>query len=249
MNKKKLVILFYALFVLFGALSLIFIPNAMKYSGGSIIALFVIFLPLAYVLWTRFSPNLFIKITLALSLFALFIEYVGLKTGWPYGEFVYIGELGYKIGGILPWTISISWAPLVIGSVAMVYGITQKRILRIILPVVILVMFDLLLDPAAVGVGLWSYVNGGVFYGVPVSNFLGWALSGFVGSLICFFFINKYPQKNMRYLMYSFFISIVFWLIVSAGLGLWVPFFIGCALTVLSVMVYFKNNEKNFRNK
>lgn len=245
MNKKTLVIIFYSLFVLLGALSLVFIPSAMSYSVGSIVALFVIFLPLAYILWTRFSPTLFIKITLALSLFALFIEYVGLKTGWPYGEFIYTAELGYRIGGILPWTVSISWAPLVIGSVGMVYSITKKKILRIILPVAILVIFDLLLDPGVVGVGLWTYINGGVFYGVPVSNFVGWGLTGLVGSIICFFFINKYPQKNMHYLMYSFFISIVFWTIVSAGLSLWVSFFIGCALIVLSIMVYFKNNEKN----
>lgn len=244
MNKKTLVIIFYSLFVLLGALSLVFIPSAMRYSIGSIVALGIIFLPLGYVLWTRFSPTIFIKIILVLSLFALFIEYIGLKTGWPYGEFVYTAELGYKIGGILPWTVSISWAPLVIGSVTMVYSVTNKKILRIILPVAILVIFDLMLDPVAVNLGMWSYLHGGAYYNVPIQNFLGWAFSGLIGSLICFAILNKYPRNKIHNLEYSFFINIVFWLIVALGLGLDAPFIFGLLLVACFIVIYYKNNEK-----
>jgi putative membrane protein len=36
------------------------------------------------------------------------------------------------------------------------------------------------LDPGAVAVGFWAYADGGVYYGVPLSNFAGWVLSGTV---------------------------------------------------------------------
>jgi len=243
-NKRSLIIIFYFLFVLFGSLSLIFIPNALSYRGGSEVALFFIFLPLAYVLWDRFGVQLFLKLTITLSLFALFIEYIGLITGWPYGEFVYTGELGYRIAGILPWTVGLSWTPLVIGSVALVYLTTQKKVLRIVMPALVLVSFDLLLDPSAVSLGLWSYMDGGSYYNVPISNFLGWMFSGLIGSSICFYFLNKYPERDIKSLIYSFFLSIVFWSVVSLGLGLWVPFFFGVCLIVYSAVVHYKSNEK-----
>ncbi len=244
MNKKYSIIVFYCIFILCGALFLVYIPGALKYSYGSIFALFVISLPLFYVLYFKFGLRTLLKLILSLSLFALFIEYTGLVTGWPYGEFVYTGNLGYKLFGILPWTVGLSWAPLVIGSVVMVYSITNKNILRIILPVLILVVFDLLLDPVAVNLGMWSYVHGGVYYNVPVQNFLGWAFSGLVGSLISFVILNKYPQDKIRHLGYSFFINIIFWSIVAWGLGLNVPFVFGLLLMVSSIVIYYRNNEK-----
>lgn len=244
MLKKYLVIIFYCIFVLCGALSLVYIPNALMYSYGSIFALFVISLPLFYVLYFKFGLRTLLKLILSLSVFALAIEYTGLVTGWPYGEFVYTGNLGYKLFGVLPWIVGLSWAPLVIGSVAMVYSITSKKILRIILPVFILVIFDLLLDPVAVNLGMWSYLHGGAYYNVPVQNFLGWAFSGLIGSLICFAILNKYPQNKIRHLGYSFFINIVFWSIVALGLGLNTPFVFGLLLVTSSVVIYYKNNEK-----
>lgn len=244
MLKKYLAIIFYCIFVLCGALSLVYIPNALTYSYGSIFALLVISLPLFYVLYFKFGLRILLKLILSLSLFALVIEYTGLVTGWPYGEFVYTGNLGYKLFGILPWTVGLSWAPLVIGSVAMVYSVTQKKILRIILPVVVLVIFDLLLDPVAVNLGMWSYLHGGAYYNVPVQNFLGWAFSGLIGSLICFVVLNKYPQNKIRHLGYSFFINIVFWSIVALGLRLNIPFIFGLLLIACFIVVYYKNNEK-----
>ncbi len=244
MLKKYLVIIFYCIFVLCGALSLVYIPNALMYSYGSIFALFVISLPLFYVLYFKFGLRTLLKLILSLSVFALAIEYTGLVTGWPYGEFVYTGNMGYKLFGVLPWTVGLSWAPLVIGSVAMVYSITKKKILRIILPVFILVIFDLLLDPVAVNLGMWSYLHGGAYYNVPLQNFLGWAFSGLIGSLICFAILNKYPQNKIRHLGYSFFINIIFWSIVALGLGLNIPFVFGLLLVAGSVMIYYKNNEK-----
>lgn len=245
MNKKYFIILFYCLFVLFGSLSLIFIPSVLSsYSYGSILSLLIISLPLFFFLVSKFGWSTFLKLFISLSLFALLIEYIGLVTGWPYDEFVYTGNLGYKLFGILPWTVGISWAPLVIGSVAVVYSVTQKNILRIILPVFILVMFDLLLDPVAVSLGMWSYLHGGVYYNVPVQNFLGWAFSGLIGSLICFIILNKYPKDKIRHLGYSFFINIIFWSIVAFGLGLDIPFIFGILLMVGSIVIYYKNNEK-----
>lgn len=242
--KKTLIILFYSLFVLFGALSVVFVPDALDSSVGSQIALFFIFLPLGYALWSTFGFKVFFKVVMLLSVFALLVEYIGLISGLPYGEFVYTGEMGYKIAGILPWTVGVAWTPLMVGSVALVYQATEKKVLSIIMPVIVLVVFDLLLDPAAVRLGLWSYVGGGSYYNVPIQNFLGWALTGFVGSLICFFFLHRFPQKNIQTLWYSFFLSTVFWSLVALASGLIMPLFFGLCIIGYCLISYYKNNEK-----
>ena len=244
MSKKYLLILFYGIFVLLGSLSLVFIPQALDYSTGSIVALLILSVPSFYFLYSKFGWGIFLKVVLSLSMFALFVEYIGLVTGWPDGSFVYMGHLGYKILGVLPWTVGLSWTPLVIGSVALVYTNTNRKILRIVLPVVLLVAFDLLLDPIAVHLGMWSYVHGGAYYNVPLQNFVGWIFSGLIGSLICFMYLDKRSVKKIYQLSYSFFMSIIFWTIVSVGLGLVVPAIFGLCLVVCCVMIYCKNNEK-----
>jgi len=248
MYKKYFVIIFYFLFILMGTLSLVFIPNALAYSSGSILALFVISLPLLYFLYSKLGLRVMMLLVGSLSTLALLIEYIGLVTGWPYGSFIYTGHLGCKILGILPWTVGLSWTPLVIGSVALVYANTRIKILRIILPVFLLVVFDLLLDPVAVHLGMWSYVYGGIYYSVPIQNFVGWIFSGLIGSLMCFVFLDKLSDKKIYQLAYSFFISIVFWTVVSIGLGLIAPVFFGLCLIVYSIVIYYKNNEKAYYN-
>ena len=243
MHKKYLIIVFYSLFVSLASLSLIFIPNALNYSGGSVLSLCILSAPLFYFLYLKFGLKVFLKLFFSLALFASIIEYIGLVTGWPYGNFLYGGHLGYKILGVLPWTVGLSWTPLVIGVVALVYTNTQSKILRILLPVILLLTFDLLLDPVAVHLGMWSYLHGGIYYNVPVQNFCGWIFSGLVGTVICYFYLYKYPNKTIYQLSFSFFMSIVFWTIVAFGYGLTTPAVCGLGLITYCVMTYYKKSH------
>lgn len=55
---------------------------------------------------------------------------------------------------------------------------------RIICTALIVTAFDLVLDPGAVRLRFWHYAGGAEFYGVPVSNFVGWLVSGAVGAVL-----------------------------------------------------------------
>lgn len=118
-------------------------------------------------------------VVILLSLYAYFIEFVGLKTGFPYGEFSYGIQLGPMISGV-PVGLPIFFIPLVLNSVLLVNLFEMKNYLqRVLSGLGVLLLIDSVLDPAAVSLGIWSY-SSGVFYGVPVSNFLGWTISGLV---------------------------------------------------------------------
>jgi putative membrane protein len=47
----------------------------------------------------------------------------------------------------------------------------------------LIILVDLVLDPAAVSLGIWTYSEG-FFYGVPLSNFVGWLISGSLAILM-----------------------------------------------------------------
>jgi putative membrane protein len=118
-----------------------------------------------------------------LCAYAYAIEYVGVTTGWPYGEFHYTVDLGPTLSGV-PLALPVFFLPLVVNGYLLCLLLLGDRAagVAVHLPVVVaaVVLMDLVLDPGAVALGFWTYADGGAFYGVPRSNFLGWVGSATV---------------------------------------------------------------------
>src|SRR5688572_20216488 len=57
-----------------------------------------------------------------LGFFALLVEVAAINTGIPYGHFGYSDHLGSKLFGVVPWTVSFAWPPLILGA----YGIAAN---------------------------------------------------------------------------------------------------------------------------
>ena len=104
------------------------------------------------------------------GLTAVAFEYLGVKTCLPYGCFNYSTVLGYRIGGVVPWTVLVAWTPLVLGVWSLLGG--MRVWVRVVLGVLILILVDMVLDPGAVAAGFRSYPAGGRRYSIPWTNFL-----------------------------------------------------------------------------
>jgi len=119
----------------------------------------------------------------ALVAYAYAIEYVGVHTGWPYGEFAYGAGLGPTLGGV-PVGLPVFFLPLVANGYLLCLLLLGDRArsaaVRLPVTVAAVVAMDLVLDPGAVSLGFWSYAAGGSYYGVPAQNYLGWVLSATV---------------------------------------------------------------------
>jgi len=119
--------------------------------------------------------------------YAYAIEFVGLRTGWPYGDFHYAIDLGPTVAGV-PIGLPVFFLPLVCNAYLLCLLLLGSRAAsaRVRLPTVIgtVVAMDLVLDPGAVALGFWAYPSGGPVYGVPLSNFAGWVLSATVTVLV-----------------------------------------------------------------
>ena len=166
------------------------------------------------------------------GVYALLVETAAINTGFPYGHFGYSHHLGFKLFGVVPWTVAFAWTPLLLGAYALVANLTESRPMRIVLTALVLVLFDLVLDPGAVRLGFWRYAEGGAFYQVPLSNFAGWIASGFVGAALLDFVISRFtPLLPVPVQLASSAVLIIFfWTAFAFFAGMAVPGLIGVGI-------------------
>lgn len=120
-----------------------------------------------------------------LALFAYAVEFVGVTTGVPYGAFAYTADLGPMLAGVVPLSLPLLYLPLVVNAYLLGLALLGRagldgRAPRVLAGVAALLLVDLALDPGAVAVGFWAYEGGGPYYGVPLSNYAGWLVTGTV---------------------------------------------------------------------
>jgi putative membrane protein len=124
---------------------------------------------------------------LALLCYTYAVEFVGVTTGLPYGEFSYQVSLGPMFLGTIPYALPVFFLPLVLNSYLLTVLVlgdrARSRLVRLAAVAATVVAIDLVLDPAAVAVGFWTYAGGG-YYGVPPLNYAGWVLSAVVATLL-----------------------------------------------------------------
>ncbi len=176
-----------------------------------------------------------------MSVFGYAIETTGVVTGFPYGAFYYGDSLGPRVAGLVPYLLPLSWVPLVLGAVAATAPATapagklpRRRALWVLYAAVLLTLVDVVLDPGAISLGFWVYPEGGSYYGVPVTNFLGWLLSSSLAAAILLTLgcpeWNSVPPPPG--LLDSAVIAVAFWLGVAVFSGLLFPAVFGGALFV-----------------
>ena len=164
---------------------------------------------------------------LALSVFGYAIEGVGVATGLPYGTFYYGDSLGPKLLGLAPYILPVSYVPLVIGAVAATGS--RSVALWILKSALLLTLMDGVLDPGAVSLGFWVWPEGGPYYGVPVSNYLGWILSGALASALLLS-VGRWDSQPLPGLLDSAIVAVAFWTGVAVFSLLPVPALLGAAL-------------------
>ncbi len=128
--------------------------------------------------------------------FAFIVEVIGIRTGWPFGQYSYDGSLGYQILDV-PIVVPFAWVmishPLLIASRRVaprwvfLYGGFS------------LMAWDLFLEPQMVSAGRWTWVFSGphVPYQkeIPLSNAFGWLLSGIALMAILHMILPKERRK------------------------------------------------------
>ncbi len=125
------------------------------------------------------SGRALIAVLIGCVLFGFFAEFIGDRTGFPFGSYDYAPGNWMQIAGV-PIVVPLAWAML--GWPAFVAG---KFLGKPLLGAPILAAWDLFLDPQMVGEGHWSWAESWWprINGVPISNLIGWLV---VGALMMF---------------------------------------------------------------
>lgn len=112
---------------------------------------------------------------------AFLSEFSSIRNGFPYGLYHYVYDnLAEELilGGVPVWD-SLSYVFLAYASYETARG-------KVLLSSLLMTLLDVVIDPLAVRGDRWFlgkifyYPEGGVYFGVPLSNFAGWFLVAFL---------------------------------------------------------------------
>lgn len=176
-------------------------------------------------------------------------ELLGTSTGFPFGDYSYLSGLGYKIAGLVPFTIPLSWFYLGLTSYLLARaGLSRALAHRqgwiwqvgaIFLGALLLTSWDFVLDPAMsqTAMPFWYWHQPGAFFGMPYQNFVGWMGTGAVFMTLTALFWRKQSialqpaQLNLPLVVYLG--NFAFAMIMSMAAGFWVPIGLGILLGVV----------------
>lgn len=208
-------------------------PDVPGASVGSYVSTVLLALPSLLALFAHLGPRRAALSVLAVSAFAYAVESVGVVTGLPYGTFFYGEALGPRFLGLVPYLLPVTYVPLVVGAVAAAWT-PGRPATRIALAALLLVLIDAVLDPGATALGFWIWPEGGPYYGVPLSNFAGWLLSGAVSAALLLF-VGRIRTPPPPGTLDSAILSLAFWTGAAVFSGLTLPALLGLVLFALSL--------------
>lgn len=206
-------------------------PDVPGASAGSYISTIAIAAPSFVALIFYFGVGRGVRAIFLLGVFGYAIEAFGVVTGLPYGEFFYGDSLGGKLFGVVPYLLPVSYVPLVIGAVAASWRPDGSRLFFVLRSALLLTLIDGVLDPGAVALGFWVWPDGGIYYGVPASNYFGWILTSI---LVAALLVRLGGWRSVPHpgLVDSAVVGLSFWVGVSVFAGMVFPAVLGAALLV-----------------
>lgn len=135
---------------------------------------------------------------------AFLVEALGVKTGYIFGDYTYGNSLGPKLADT-PLLIGINWLMLIYCSIVIAGHISPNRNMIIFVPPVLMVIYDLVLEQAAIVLGMWSWVEGKI----PARNYIAWFGLSLLLTLVIRLFNLSFTNKLAPYVMVTQFIFFV----------------------------------------
>jgi uncharacterized membrane protein len=195
--------------------------------------------------------------SIALSLSS---ELLGTGTGFPFGDYHYLNGLGYKIAGLVPFTIPISWFYMGISSyliARVALGVDTKpswvrSIGAIAIGAILFTSWDLALEPAMTqaSVPFWFWDKAGAFFGTPYQNYAGWfGTSALFMTVAAIFWSRKpllQPTTGTKLTRSQLGLPLVIYLsnyaygaVLALGYGFYIPVLLGFVVGVVPTIVLY----------
>jgi putative membrane protein len=144
------------------------------------------------------------------------VEWVGLSSGLPFGEYHYSSRFGPELAGRLPLAVPLAWWVVVLpvylsaqAALSLIFAPKKNSAapmqtspwpVRLLAVTTALgsVAMDFAMEPAAVMRRYWTWDSSGPWYGVPWTNFIGWVVVVFVLALGLQLLAGKKLREGFR---------------------------------------------------
>ena len=153
------------------------------------------------------------------SAITILMEGVGTNVGIPFGDYRYTDALQPQFARV-PVIILAAWFMMLGPAWGVAETLLPDRITESIgghalfaaVAAGAITVWDLYLDPQMTMFGMWWWRQEGLYFGIPLQNFFGWWLTGFIAT----FLIRPDGVPRVRMLvMYT-----ITWLMQAVGLGI-----------------------------
>ena len=124
-------------------------------------------------------------------------EWIGVHTGYLFGNYKYGNVLGPSFDGI-PYIIGFNWFMLSVCMGTFSNYVKASVLVRSIIGAILMVLMDYIIEPVAIKLGFWTWFGASI----PISNYISWF---FVAFLIQWLYHYQKNQNN----------PIATWLILS----------------------------------
>ena len=170
-------------------------------------------------------------------------ELAGTTTGYPFGPYAYTTQLGYLIGGRVPFNIPTSWFFMLYASLAICGRFLKaddgnaSRWRWAVVAALVLTAWDVSMDPAMVATTHWLWhlpahdsvarriFLSDLFYGMPLTNWLGWLATGCIVARAMLAIVPPsewaahVSPTRLPLVLYA--VNGVFPILICAGRGMW----------------------------
>ncbi|MBD3206149.1 carotenoid biosynthesis protein [Candidatus Bathyarchaeota archaeon] len=234
MNQKRIILVSSLLFFV-SSYFMIRFQDVKVFSQISSLFIVIFALPSYYSLIRSMGTSKGAQILVILSILPVIVEGLAVRTGFPYGGFEYGDRLGWLLFDLVPPTISFAYLPMLLGSLKFASKRSKELFTFCFVASIFNLMVDLVIDPAAVDIGFWLYSKQGFYFGVPLSNFIGWLITGFVYALIFYQIAGRDSLPLADGVSISLIWILSFWSGYLLQVDLFIPGLLG--LAVLSLLL------------
>lgn len=200
MKKSNIILAILLIFHLVGLLGMLlpsYHKSMVSLSGMNLILTFVLLL----IARKNHSLKLYV-VLLSCFVAGMLFEWIGVHTGYLFGNYHYGNVLGKQIGEV-PWVIGLNWCSLVICSCSVASYVAVKPWIQAVIASALMVFLDLLIEPVAVKLDYWVW-NGGE---IPLYNYFCWF---FLSLPLTFLFLKKKLGEQNRVAVGLYVIFVLF---------------------------------------
>ncbi len=181
------------------------------------------------------------------SLIGYISEYLGVNYGFPFGHYEYEAFKGVALLNV-PIPIAVAWG-MYLYTCYLAASPYASGIRRLVLSAFLMVVLDLAVDPVMVELGIWRWEHVGPWFGVPISNFVGWFVTSLIALLVYRALAAQRDLKREDTVEWSFIPYLASFLPIlgMAGHSSGVPAVtsMSLALAILSILAYVRDLDRS----